>query len=122
MLARTESKDDEEEEEETTLIDTSEPALGRTESQALFDSVERDIEQITQRIIEKAEFLLRLSTPEAWEQDRQAPGDNEVVLMRTTSDIADQRHQLLVGEKSGANAQQDVELDEEALAQRQEQQ
>jgi len=37
--------------------------------------------------------LLRLSIPEAWEQSQQ--GDNEVVLMRTTSDIADQRHKLM---------------------------
>lgn len=35
-----------------------------------FDKVERDIEQITQRLIEKAEFLLRLSIPEAWEQSQ----------------------------------------------------
>jgi hypothetical protein len=43
--------------------------LERTFSQEDHDKLEKDIEQITHKIIEKSEFLLSLITPATWIQD-----------------------------------------------------
>lgn len=42
-------------------------SLERSQSMLDYDKVERDIEIITLKIVEKSEFLLRLSIPEIWE-------------------------------------------------------
>jgi len=56
------------------MIDTSSSLLpdpdslhmDRTISQQDHDKLEKDIEQITHKIIEKSEFLLSLATPASW--------------------------------------------------------
>jgi hypothetical protein len=78
--------------EDTVQIDTaSSPSLDRTQSSEDHDKLEKDIQNITQKIIEKSEFLVKLCTPEAWETVKQAENENEVVLMRTTSEIAEEK-------------------------------
>ena len=42
-------------------------ALDRMSSSYENEKLEKDLELITQRIMEKSEFLLKLSTPEEWE-------------------------------------------------------
>jgi len=67
------SQEDEEQKEESFMIDTSsqppspsDVKLDRTISQQDHDKLEKDIEQITHKIIEKSEFLISLATPECW--------------------------------------------------------
>jgi hypothetical protein len=51
------------------IPDADELKLGRTISQEDHDKLEKDIEQITHKIVEKSEFLLHLAIPVAWSQD-----------------------------------------------------
>lgn len=68
-------KEEEGDEDETMMIDTSsvrdlpdpeELKLSKTISQEDHDKLEKDIEQITHKIIEKSEFLISLVTPVTW--------------------------------------------------------
>jgi hypothetical protein len=67
------SQEDEEQKEESFMIDTSsqlpspsDVKLDRTISQQDHEKLEKDIEQITHKIIEKSELLISLATPECW--------------------------------------------------------
>ena len=56
--------------DEPTQIDTTSnqaPQLHASISSEETERLERDIQIIVQRIIEKSEFLLKLATPEIWE-------------------------------------------------------
>ena len=69
---------EQEEEGESMMIDTSsapknlelpdpgELKLNKTISQEDHDKLEKDIEQITHKIVEKSEFLISLDTPVTW--------------------------------------------------------
>lgn len=86
--------------DEPTQIDTSTNVLTGMPSSKSFstednEKLERDIQTIVHRIIEKSEFLLKLATPEIWEEQSQDNKEDDVILMRTTSDIADQKHKLM---------------------------
>ena len=60
----------------SVMIDTSthnsgiEMSFDRTQSAIENEKLERDIEDITIRISEKSEFLLRMSIPEIWEEQQ----------------------------------------------------
>ena len=63
------------------MIDTSsvnlELKLERTISQEDHEKLEKDIEMITSKIVEKSEFMLRLATPEAWLSTPNPPREEE---------------------------------------------
>lgn len=48
------------------LPDPGELKLNKTISQEDHDKLEKDIEQITHKIVEKSEFLISLDTPVTW--------------------------------------------------------
>lgn len=75
MTSVKEEGEDEDGNDETMMIDTSsvrelpdpeELKLNRTISQEDHDKLEKDIEQITHKIVEKSEFLISLVTPVTW--------------------------------------------------------
>jgi hypothetical protein len=54
------------------------------------EKLEKDIDNIVQKMIEKSEFLLKLSIPESWEaRSQENNNDDDILLMRTTSDVAE---------------------------------
>jgi len=79
-----------EEDEEGEQIDTSGPTLTKTMSEEDTAKLDRDMENVTMRLAEKAELLIKLCIPPEWEQPKEGE-DQEIMLMRTTSEIAEQK-------------------------------
>jgi hypothetical protein len=49
-------------------LDIESIKLEKTISQQDHDKLEKDVEMITHKIVEKSDFLLRLETPKSWDR------------------------------------------------------